>query len=198
VLCALSRVVLIALAAWGCASPGSIPVVQSEYWKDENYAALKRYAWLPSDAHRREQTQAEDHRLHDLIRETIDERLRAQGFVRSETSDADFLVTYHCKISEQLQSNMIDRVWYGSADEGDWENVTRRIELSSFDEGSIVIDFVNAASGKRVWRGLAQGRVSMDATPEQYKEIVDQSVRSILAEFPPGTKNIGGNPNPGM
>ncbi|MEN8184399.1 MAG: DUF4136 domain-containing protein, partial [Myxococcota bacterium] len=108
-------------------------------------------------------------------------------FVLRETRDVDFLVTYHCKIAEELQVDVIDRVWYGGAsDEGDWEEVTRRIELSSFPEGSIVIDFVKPGDGKRVWRGVAQGCVSPDATPEQLRDIVDRSVYQILDELPPG------------
>jgi hypothetical protein len=181
---AMMSVAVVALE-FACASAGHIPAVQSEYWKDENFAAYERYAWLPSDAHLRERTQAEDHRLHDLIREAIDERLTGMGFVRSRASDADFLVTYHCRISEQIQVDLIDRVWYGSGDSEEWEEVTPRMELSPFDEGSIVIDFAKPASGKRVWRGVARGRVSLGATPEQYEEIVDRSVREILNEFPP-------------
>lgn len=172
----------------GCASAGNIPVVQSEYWKHENFAAYERYDWLPSDAHLRSSTQAEDHRLHNLIREAIDERLAAKGFARSRGEGADFLVTYHCRVEEELRVDVIDRVWYGGAgDEGGWEEVTRRIEYSTFDQGSIVIDFVNPVSGKRVWRGVARGRVSPDATPDQLREIVDRSVREILDEFPPAT-----------
>ena len=74
-----------AFLVWGCASAGSIPAVQSEYWRGEDYRAYERYAWLPSDAHRRQQTQAEDHRLHDLIRTAIDDRLAARGFERRAT-----------------------------------------------------------------------------------------------------------------
>ncbi len=171
----------------GCASAGNIPVVQSEYWKNENFREWESYGWLPSDAHLRATTQPEDHRLHDLIPAAIDKRLATKGLELRETRDVDFLVTYHCRIAEELQVDVIDRVWYGGAgDEGDWEEVTRRIELSSFAEGSIVIDFVRPEDGKRMWRGVAKGRVSADATSEQLRKIVDRSVYQILGEFPPG------------
>lgn len=177
--------VIRACAGLACASAGSIRVVESEYWKDEHFAAYQGYAWLPSNPRQRASTQVEDHRLHDLIRKAIDERLAQRGFVRTELRDADFLVTYHCKIAEQIETNVIDRVWYSSGDSDESEEVTRRIELSSFDKGSIVIDFVKPSNGKRVWRGVAEGRVSLDAAPEEYEAIVDLSVREILNEFPP-------------
>lgn len=179
---------LLALLTWGCTQgAGRIPVVRSEYWRGEDFAAYQRYAWLPSDAHRRQSTQLEDHRMHDLVREAVDEQLSAKGFVLGSPKDADFLVTYHCKIKERIQTAVIDRVWYGVGDEADSIEVTPRVEYSSFDEGSIVIDFVRAANGKRVWRGVARGSVSLDATPDELEGVVDRSVREILNEFPPPT-----------
>ncbi len=173
------------VVAWGCASPGNIPLVQSEYWKGESFAAYERYTWALGDGRGREQTQVEDHRLHELIRAAVDEGLTARGYTLGPPAEADFLVTYHCRIAEQVQVDVIDRVWYGSDDGADWEEVTPRVELSSFDEGSIVIDIIDAATGRRVWRGVARGRVTLDAAPDQYQAIVDRSVRQILDAFPP-------------
>ena len=171
--------------ALACASAGSIPAVQTEYWKDENFADYERYAWMPSDFHRRAETQPEDHRFHDLIREAIDEQLATTGYARSSMDDADFLVTYHCKIVEKIDRKVIDHAWYETGDRADRRSVRPRVELTSFEEGSIIIDFAKPADGKLVWRGVARGRISPDATPEQTKEIVDRSVRDILGEFPP-------------
>ncbi len=93
-------------------------------------------------------------------------------------------MTYYCRVAEQLKPVVIDRVLDDPG--GDWEErVTPRIELHSFEEGSIVVDFVNARTGMRTWRGFAQGVVSPNATPEELDEIVDRSVRQILGEFPP-------------
>jgi hypothetical protein len=170
---------------FGCATAEHIHMVESEYWKDENFTDYKSYAWIPSDAHRHAETQAEDHRLHDLIREAIDARLAERGFVRTHAPDADFLVTYHCKISKALRADLIDHTWYTTGEEGNWEAAPRRVGLSTFDAGSIVIDFARPDGARWVWRGVARGRVSPDATPEQLKEIVERSVDEILDEFPP-------------
>jgi hypothetical protein len=173
----------LALAILGCAWPGSIPVVLTEYWTDEDFASYRSYAWWPDGADH-QQTQPADHRLHDRIRSAIDRTLAQKGFARSGVSQADFLVTYHCKIAEQLKVEVIDKVWY-DAGEGGWEDVTPRVELSTFEEGSIVIDFATPRKHKRVWRGIARGRLSPEATGDQLDRIVDRSVSEILAEFPP-------------
>ena len=179
--------VLIAGVTLGCSSPGSIPVAQSEYWKDQDFGAFHRYAWLAGEAPDREQAPYGDPRTPDLIQTIIDERLAEKGFVQSETGDADLWVTYQIRHSEKTKVDRIERVWVGSGDQGDWKEVVPRLEFSSFDEGSIVIDFLKAENGERVWRGVARGRVSPDATQDQHDAIIRQSVRSILGEFPPET-----------
>lgn len=179
-----SRWVLL-LAAWvACASPGSIPVVRSEYMGDEDFGAYHRYAWLPRSDEDSRRTQPEEHRLHDRIREAIDRVLTSKGFVRGGREDADFLVTYHCKVSEELSAEVMDRVIPDPG--GNWEQrVTPQVKLTRFEQGSIVIDFVNAQTDRRTWRGVARGRLAPDALPDELDRIVDRSVREILDEFPP-------------
>lgn len=174
-----------AFAALGCASAGNLSVVQSEYWKGEDFASYRRYSWLRAELESHRRTQAEDHRLHDLIREAIDEQLASRGFTQTDSSAAEVLVTYHCRISEQLKVDVIDRVWYGTGDQARREDVTPRVELSSFEEGSIVIDFVKPREHRRVWRGVARGRVSPEAASEELRKVVDRAVKEILDEFPP-------------
>ena len=180
--------VLMAALTLGCSSPGSIPVVQSEYWKDHEFDAFARYAWLASDVANAEQAQSVAPRTHGLIQRMIDQRLAAKGFVQSAAGEADLLVTFQFDIAEKTNVERIDKVWVGGAEDyAGWEKIVPRIEYSSFDEGAIVIDFLKPGNDEPVWRGVGRGRVSRDVTPEQLDTIVSQSVRSILSEFPPKT-----------
>ena len=179
------RLLAVGLAAIGCSSPGSIDLIQSEIRSGEDFSGYRRYAWMPA-SETRSGTQPEDHRLHDVIHDAVEEVLRQRGFVAVPGAGADFLVTYHCKVKEELQVEVIDRVWYDDPEGGEWTGVPRRIERSSFERGSIVIDLVSPRDGRRVWRGVARGRLSPDATPDQLRQIVDRSVREILDAFPPG------------
>ena len=179
---------LMAALTLGCSSPGSIPVVQSEYWKGHEFGAFERYAWLASDVENAEQAQSVDPRTHGLIQRTIEQRLAAKGFVQSAAGEADLFVRFQFDIAEKTNVERIDKVWVGGAeDNAGWEKVVPRIEYSSFDEGAIVIDFLKPGNDEPVWRGVGRGRVSRDVTPEQLDTIVSQSVRSILGEFPPKT-----------
>ena len=167
------------------ASAGTLSVAQSESWNGEDFASCRRYSWLRAGVERHRRTQAEDHRLHDPIREASDKKLASKGFTQTDPSAADILVTYHCRISEPLKADVIDRVWYGTGDPARREDVTPLNELSSFEEGSIVIDFVKPSERRRVWRGVARGRISPEEASEELRKVVDRAVKEILDEFPP-------------
>lgn len=178
---------LAVVALLSCVSTPRLPVVESEYLKGGDFSSYRRYGWLATDAEL-DRTQAEDHRMHTMIRDAIDAQLTARGFVKSDPSDADFLVTYHCRISEKLEAEVVDRVWARGPSSGGSDHVPvtpRAVELSRFDEGSIIIDFGLPTGPKRVWRGVARGRLAKDITPEELRQVVERSVREILAEFPP-------------
>ena len=172
----------------GCSTAGSIGVVQSEYWKNEDFSSYKRYAWLPSDPQQRSATQPEEHRLHQLIRDALDKQLIARGFIKTNGGDEDFLVTFHCKVAKVVESRVINRVWYQEVDDSPYfEEVTPRVELSmsEFERGSIVIDFATPGRPKGGWRGIGRGGVPPAAPSAGLGEIVDEAVSEILDEFPP-------------
>jgi hypothetical protein len=51
--------------------------------------------------------------------------------------------------------------------------------------GAPVIDVIDATSRQLVWRGSGSRAVSRNPTPEQTTAVIDEAVRSILAQFPP-------------
>jgi hypothetical protein len=51
--------------------------------------------------------------------------------------------------------------------------------------GSLLIDVIDAASQKLVWRGTAAGEVDPGLTSKQRDERTKVIVQSILSHFPP-------------
>jgi hypothetical protein len=56
---------------------------------------------------------------------------------------------------------------------------------SEFEAGSIVVDLIRPGESTWAWRGIARGRVSREAAPDELAEIVARAVSEILDEFPP-------------
>jgi hypothetical protein len=58
--------------------------------------------------------------------------------------------------------------------------VTRR-QITRYTEGSLLIDFVDAQTGKSIWRGVAMGPVGNAATNRQ---AVAEAIRKMLRTVP--------------
>jgi hypothetical protein len=60
----------------------------------------------------------------------------------------------------------------------------RGTDTYEYEVGTLIIDFVDASKKSLIWRGAASGVVDPGKTSEQ----VNESVRRLLENFPPGTK----------
>ena len=58
-------------------------------------------------------------------------------------------------------------------------------EVSEYEQGTLVIDIVDAARNTLVWRGAGEARLRSDPTPDQISQRVREAVAEILGRFPP-------------
>ncbi len=52
------------------------------------------------------------------------------------------------------------------------------------DEGSLIIDIVNARTGRIAWRGYASEELTYTAEPAEVRKKVSAAIEAILARFP--------------
>ena len=58
--------------------------------------------------------------------------------------------------------------------------------VRQYEEGTLVIDFIDGGTRKLVWRGSGSKALSRNPTPEDTTRTVDQATHEILKQFPPG------------
>ena len=56
---------------------------------------------------------------------------------------------------------------------------------TEYDEGTLILDIVDAESRTLIWRGSARAEVSATVAPETREARVREAVRRILEQFPP-------------
>ena len=104
--------------------------------------------------------------------------LADRGYVRSSSDAADLLVHFHASVVQGLDIGTIDRERGRCPDEGGCRPYT-------YDAGTLVMDLVDARTGKLVWRGWAesnfQGMVDNQALLE---ERIDIAMARLLAQLP--------------
>ena len=57
--------------------------------------------------------------------------------------------------------------------------------LQTYEEGTLVLDFVAPNGKDLLWRGVAQRTLDRNPTPEKTDKSIDGAVEQILKDFPP-------------
>ena len=54
-----------------------------------------------------------------------------------------------------------------------------------YEEGTLVLDLIDAKSRDLIWRGAAKADVEVATTPEKRDKLIQAAVHKILENFPP-------------
>jgi hypothetical protein len=158
----------------------------SDYDPSANFTSYQTYGWLP-DPPPTGHPRADNPLLHERVRNSIDRALAAKGFRRSE--DPDILVTYHLSAQQKLDVRTYYDTYYGPYGYGVSIPDT---EVRPYEEGTLIVDVVDARAKKVVWRGYGSRRLkepSGQQDPAELQKRVDETVDETLAKFPPQPKS---------
>lgn len=95
------------------------------------------------------------------------------------------MVVAHAGVKEKTQvTDWGSYGWYNPW----WGPYGGRVDVSQYQEGTLVIDIVDFQDKEMVWRGLGTAVLEGNSNPEKIQAKVDQYVSQILAKFPPAGK----------
>jgi hypothetical protein len=142
------------------------PVTSSvEYDHQADFARYKTWSWHEGG------TAALNPVTDKAIRDSIERNLAARGLSRVEDGATVFVV-YHASRTTQIET-----VTAKSASPAPPSGILY------FQKGSLVVDLVDPASGKVVWRGQATGVLRYG--PKEIAAQIDAAVAELLGSFPP-------------
>jgi hypothetical protein len=107
------------------------------------------------------------------LRKIIGVELEAKGLRRDETAP-DVLVAVYRSIVGTLNTKKSGYEW------SDGHFTEYEIQ-----EGTLVIDLIDAKDKKGIWRGIAKGAYRADALPEERREFLSAVLREMFAGYPP-------------
>jgi hypothetical protein len=93
--------------------------------------------------------------------------------------EADFFVGYFITLDRKVDVNVVNN-YHGYG----WVQGPR-VYVDEYDEGTLILDIVDASTSSIIWRGIAMDRVDFLADPEKREERLENVVEKILAKFPP-------------
>ena len=156
--------------------PSLAATTSHDYDPEFDFSTLEEFAWKV----RAKSTRME--RVNPLvdkrIRLALEEGLAERGFTRSDApKTADFLLVYHVSARERLTGNHFGYGppwWWG-----------RHTSVSSWTEGTLIVDIFSAKSGELIWRGWDSQTVSRNSSPEKADRRIRRAVKKLLRDFPP-------------
>ena len=153
--------------------------VKYDYDTKTDFASLKTYDWLPIPA------KADIDRLNvERIKNAVNSQMAAKG-LRNAADNPDFLIASHVGKKEKVR---IADWGYGYGSYGRyWGGYggPRGVDVYKYEEGSLILDFVDAKSKKLIWRGSAKAQTNTVKTPEKREKLITEAVQKILEKFPP-------------
>ena len=179
---------------WMASACAPSPKIGYDFDRSTDFSAYHTYAWLSGNQEKTGDRRADSSTVDMRIRIAVGTQLRLKGYQPLPEGKPDFYVAYHVGLKDSAPSittqyysdGMAGHAFSHSADTrsaGGSAPVTN--ETPSYLTGSLLIDVIDAASRKLVWRGTAAGEVDPGLTSQQRDERTKAIVHDILSHFPP-------------
>ena len=164
---------------------------QHDYDPNADFSHWRTYAWYPSGPSTTGDPRLDNPLLHERIVAAVDQDLGARGFAPKQDGTPDFFVNYHLSSQQRMDVRTINQSYangpYGRRwGRAGWGGVgwTETV-VDQYEEGTLVIDLIDVAESRLVWRGAGSRRLANNPDPSRTTQRVNDAVGEILAAFPP-------------
>ncbi|WP_419660650.1 hypothetical protein Dvar_10470 [Desulfosarcina variabilis str. Montpellier] len=124
----------------------------------------------------------------DRIKKAVDSELSAKG-LKKTSQDPDFLIAEHIGKKDKNEADRWGYGYYGPilVYRGGFWGVDD-VSAYHYEEGVLILDFIDAGTKKLFWRGIAKAHVQNIDTPEKSEKLINEAVKKILEKYPPPIK----------
>ena len=174
-----------------CASK---PTYELDYDQDFDFSNFKTYRWYDDVVQSREAQYRKFNASDKRIREVVGKELAVHNLRESKTEDVDFWINY--TVSKQrpqiIHSTGYDKGMHGGVSAGTYGNsvsvgYSSGPTVREYDEGTAILDVIDADTRKIVWRGIAEGRLKDHPSMNERYKATMAVASELLGDFPPGT-----------
>ncbi|MDX1756555.1 MAG: DUF4136 domain-containing protein [Marinobacter sp.] len=121
------------------------------------------------------------------VKNAVTREMAAKQLRSVSSEQADLLVAYQVVEEERLQSYGFSYgLGFGHRPFG-W-GIASAPPVREVKEGKLVVELVDRASEKVVWRAASRRYLTEDQSPEYRSELIDELVTEMFNRFPPETR----------
>lgn len=170
IICIASLIVLVL----GCVTTS----VNYDYDKEYDFSTFKTYDWMTTP-----QSVRTDEFLLKRVKSALSRELSAKRTTLAP-ENPDFLVALHGSRESKVQ--VTD--WGYSYGRFGGPIGVPRIDVNQYEQGTLIVDFVEAKTKQMVWRGIASRVLEPDLAPEDKERLINEAVTEMMKNFPPDQK----------
>jgi len=151
--------------------------VNHDYDKEADFSKFKTFDFLSAPVNIRTDSIAMN-RIYRIVALELKEK----GLTRV-VENADLLIAIHTDVRDQINVNYYGYSYSPYYWHGYWGPSS--VGVYTYEQGSLVIDMVEAKDMEMVWRGVAQAAVPSNPDPARIEEVVKVAISRIMDKYPP-------------
>ena len=167
--------------------------VKTESDPKADFSVIQTYAWRPALPIKRDtppdaisNPTLSDEALGPHIIAAVDRQLQARGLRKVDTESADVHVVYLGAISNAVSSSYLGEHYgyitgWGSPVAAGLAPTT---SLTGYQKGTIVVDIVQPAAKRAIWRGSVETKIAEGRRLEDRIKRIDEAIERIFGRFP--------------
>lgn len=171
-----SIILVLALLVYVVSCGPSISV-NHDYDPAYNFTNLKTYNWIKITV-----PEGASELVIKRFMNAIDKELETKGMTKV-SEDPDFLIAVQGL--SQTKMNVTD-YGYSYGPYRRWG--TGGVDISTYEEGTVLLDFVDGKSKEMFWRGTATGTAEPGLSAEKQEQKFAMTASKLLSKFPPTAK----------
>lgn len=165
----------------GCSSTK----IKSDFDPKADFSKYKTYQWISGIKINPNDELSRHPRILKTIQASVDKVLKEKGFPQVESGNPDFLVAVHAVVQQETQVEQVAGA--SSIYSPWWAPYGGYVSMSYYDEGTLVVDVIDPADKKIIWRGMGKQAIKnyRDSQAAQRQKDYDDLVAKIMSTFPP-------------
>lgn len=166
------------------------PYVETDHQAEYDFSVLKTFAVAETKQDTKESILISPFTLshiHSALEGELSKRYQSVA----SGAKPDFIVNYHVVVEEKIDPRSYDDLYgYGFYGRGYYRYphpffLGPNAGLRVYNQGSLIIDIIDAKTEKPIWRGVSEKRLSRGMAPQQQREVLSRAVTEVMAYFPP-------------
>ena len=159
--------------------------VGQDYEPQTDFSRYKSFDWAAVPQEKAGESSWGSPFVAKRVHAAVESFLIQNGYPKSSDGKPDFLVNVQLTVIKMVE---VDRSWEGGPGHRMFGDSAFETVITEYDEGTLIIDFLDAGTQRLFWRGTGTRRINHSSSPQKSADTINRWVSEILKQYPPKEK----------